>query len=134
MSRYHEVYAAWKNDPEEFWGKAAQDISWYKLWDKVFDPYMGEYGRWFVGSECNTAYNCLDRHVEAGRGNQPAIIYDSPITSKKRSITYAELTDEVIEAARASGNLPPQPDEDMLDDFEIDESEDETDEETGDLQ
>ena len=95
MSRYHEVYAAWKNDPAEFWGKAAQDISWYKLWDKVFDPYMGEYGRWFAGSQCNTAYNCLDRHVEAGRGDQPAIIYDSPITSTKRSISYAELTDEV---------------------------------------
>lgn len=95
MSRYHEVYAAWKNNPEEFWGKAALDISWYKLWDKVFDPYMGEYGRWFAGSQCNTAYNCLDRHVEAGRGEQAAIIYDSPITGVKQTITYAELTDQV---------------------------------------
>ena len=67
-SRYHEVYAAWKRDPEAFWAEAAREIDWYKPWDKVFDPYAGQYGRWFVGAECNTAYNCLDRHVERGRG------------------------------------------------------------------
>jgi len=100
MTSYHEVYAAWKNDPEAFWGQAAQEISWYKLWDKVFDPYMGEYGRWFVGSECNTAYNCLDRHVEAGRGDQPAMIYDSPITGSQRTLSYSELTDKVATFAQ----------------------------------
>ena len=67
-SRYHEIYAAWKQDPEVFWGVAAREIDWYKPWDRVFDPYAGQYGRWFVGAECNTAYNCLDRHVERGRG------------------------------------------------------------------
>ena len=67
-SRYHEVYASWKRDPEAFWAEAAREIDWYKPWDKVFDPYAGQYGRWFVGAECNTAYNCLDRHVERGRG------------------------------------------------------------------
>ncbi len=95
MSRYHEVYSAWKDDPEAFWAEAAKEISWFKPWDKVFDPYMGEYGRWFAGSECNTAYNCLDRHVEAGRGGQAAIIYDSPITNKKQTITYEQLRDKV---------------------------------------
>ena len=100
MSRYHEVYATWKQDPEAFWAKAAQEISWYKLWDKTFDPYMGEYGRWFAGAECNTAYNCLDRHVEAGRGDQPALIYDSPVTETKRTITYAELTHQVATFAQ----------------------------------
>ncbi len=55
MSRYHEEYARWRKDPEGFWAEAAQEISWYKLWDRVFDPYMGEYGRWFAGAECNTA-------------------------------------------------------------------------------
>ena len=93
MSRYHEVYATWKDDPEAFWAEAAKGISWYKHWDKVFDPYMGEYGRWFAGSECNTAYNCLDRHVEAGRGDQAALFYDSPITGAKRKISFAELQD-----------------------------------------
>ena len=48
-SRYHEVYAAWQRDPEAFWAEAARDIDWYKPWDKVFDPYAGQYGRWFVG-------------------------------------------------------------------------------------
>jgi propionyl-CoA synthetase len=95
MSRYHEVYGQWKVDPEGFWGEAARDITWYKLWDKVFDPYTGEYGRWFVGAECNTAYNCLDRHVEDGRGDQAALIHDSPVTDTKKTYTYSELTEEV---------------------------------------
>ncbi len=95
MSRYHEVYESWKRDPEGFWAKAAEEIDWYKPWEKVFDPEKGVYGRWFVGAECNTCYNCVDRHVKAGRGDQPAIIWDSPITGSKRIITYAELLDEV---------------------------------------
>ena len=95
MSRYAEVYASWKRDPEGFWADAARDISWYKLWEKPFDPHSGAYGRWFPGAECNTAYNCLDRHVERGRGDQPALIYDSPVTESTRTLTYAELTGEV---------------------------------------
>src|SRR6187431_1684977 len=94
-SRYHDIYAAWKKDPEVFWGVAAREIDWYKPWDKVLDPYAGQYGRWFVGAECNTAYNCLDRHVERGRGQQKALIYDSPVTNTTRAYTYAELRDEV---------------------------------------
>ena len=100
MTRYHEVYASWRSNPEEFWAKAAKDIAWYKLWDKVFEPYMGEYGRWFAGSECNTAFNCLDHHVEAGRGEQPAIIYDSPVTDTKQTITYAQLLHKVATFAQ----------------------------------
>ena len=94
-SRYHEVYAAWKADPQAFWAEAARDIDWINLWDKVFDPNAGEYGRWFTGAECNTAYNCLDRHVLRGRGQQKALIYDSPVTKTTKSYTYAELTHEV---------------------------------------
>jgi len=94
-SRYHEVYAAWQQDPEKFWAEAAREIDWYKPWDKVFDPYAGQYGRWFVGAECNTAWNCLDRHVERGRGRQKALIYDSPVTKTTRAYSYAELRDEV---------------------------------------
>ena len=99
MSRYHEVYESWKTDPQGFWAGAAKEIDWIKPWDKVFDPDMGVYGRWFAGAQCNTCYNCVDRHVEAGRGDQPAIIYDSPITGTKRTITYAELLDEVSRLA-----------------------------------
>lgn len=99
MSRYAEVYAASQRDPEAFWAEAAQDVTWYKRWDKVFDPYAGQYGRWFPGAECNTAYNCLDRHVEKGRGGQKALIYDSPVTKSQRSYTYSELTLEVATLA-----------------------------------
>ncbi len=99
MSRYHEVYASWQKDPDAFWADVAKDISWYKLWDKVFDPYMDEYGRWFAGAECNTAYNCLDRHVERGRGSQKALIFDSAYSKTSKSYTYAELTHEVATLA-----------------------------------
>ena len=94
-SRYHEVYAAWKRDPEGFWAKAASDIDWVKPAERIFDPAAGVYGRWFAGAVCNTCHNAVDRHVEAGRGEQPAIRYDSPVTGTKRDITYAQLRDEV---------------------------------------
>ncbi len=94
-SRYHEVYNSWKNDPEGFWAEAAKAIDWVKPADKIFDPDAGVYGHWFAGAECNTCYNCLDRHVEDGRADQAALIYDSPITGNKKTYTYAELLDEV---------------------------------------
>jgi propionyl-CoA synthetase len=95
ISRYPETYATWRRDPDAYWAEAAKSIDWFKLWDRVFDPYAGQYGRWFSGALCNTAYNCLDRHVLAGRGEQAALIYDSPITGAKRQFTYAEMTHEV---------------------------------------
>jgi len=94
MSRYHEVYESWRNDPEGFWAEAAREIDWYTPATRVLDPEMGIYGRWFVGAECNTCHNCLDRHVPE-RGDQPALIYDSPMAGAKRTYTYRELRDEV---------------------------------------
>ena len=94
-SRYHEVYARAQRDPEGFWAEAAQAIDWYQPARKVFDPAAGVYGRWFVGGSCNTCHNAVDRHVAAGRGTQAAIIYDSPVTGAKRTLSYAELLDEV---------------------------------------
>ncbi|WP_349358250.1 propionyl-CoA synthetase [Stappia sp.] len=94
-SRYHEVYEGWKRDPEGFWASAAAEIDWIKPWDTVFDASLGGYGQWFAGAECNTCYNCLDRHVERGRPGQPAIIYDSPITGKKATFTYEETLERV---------------------------------------
>jgi propionyl-CoA synthetase len=98
-SRYDTVYAKSQADPEAFWARAAEDIDWSKRWDKVFDAGEGVYGRWFVGAECNTCYNCVDRHVERGRADQAAIIHDSPITGSKRTITYADLLAEVTALA-----------------------------------
>ncbi|HET9902253.1 MAG TPA: propionyl-CoA synthetase [Xanthobacteraceae bacterium] len=94
-SRYHEVYARAQRDPEGFWGEAAQAIDWYEPAKKVFDPQMGIYGRWFVGGVCNTCFNAVDRHVRDGRGDQPAIIYDSPVAGAKRTLSFAALQREV---------------------------------------
>ena len=94
MSRYHEVYESWQRDPQGFWAEAAEAIDWSKRWDKVFDVVDG-LDRWFVGAECNTCYNCIDRHVENGRGDQAAVIYDSPVTGQVKTYTYRELLDEV---------------------------------------
>lgn len=103
-SQYHDVYAAWKADPQAFWAKAALEIDWFKPWDKVIDPYAGQYGSWFAGAQCNTAYNCLDRHVET-RGDQPALIHDSAVTGTKTTYTYKELTHEVATLAAVMVDL-----------------------------
>ena len=105
MSNYHKIYAGWKSDPEGFWGSVATEIDWYKPTDKVFDPEAGVYGHWFTGAQTNTCYNCLDRHVKNGRGEQAAIIYDSPITDTKRTISYDELLEEVSTFAAGLAGL-----------------------------
>ncbi len=60
---YQEIYNQWKQDPEGFWANAAEDIDWYKKWDKVLDDSEKPVYRWFQGGEVNTCYNALDRHV-----------------------------------------------------------------------
>ena len=93
--KYHDTYQHWQSDPQQFWANAAEHIDWDAPWEKIFDENRAVYGEWFVGATCNTCYNCLDRHVNNGRGDQPAIIYDSPITGAKRTYTYAQLLQEV---------------------------------------
>ena len=90
-SRYLEIYTRWQRDPTGFWGEAAGAIDWIERPKTVFDPKAGVYGRWFPDGVCNTCFNAVDRHVIAGRGTQPAIIYDSPVTGSKQVITYAAL-------------------------------------------
>jgi propionyl-CoA synthetase len=87
MSRYREVYAGWQRDPEGFWAEAAGAIDWSTPADRIFDPKLGVYGRWFVGGALNTCANAVDRHVAAGRGDQAAVIYDSPVTGTTRILT-----------------------------------------------
>ncbi|WP_195819383.1 propionyl-CoA synthetase [Roseobacter sp. MH60115] len=94
-SAYEQTYAAWKADPEGFWGTAAEQIDWFTSATSVFNPDMGVYGRWFDGATCNTCYNCLDRHVEAGHGDCIALIYDSPVTDTVSRFTFAEATAQV---------------------------------------
>lgn len=98
---YKSVYDGWKADPEAFWMKAAEAISWTKKPTYALDSSNAPLYEWFTDGEANTCYNALDRHVEAGRGDQTAIIYDSPITGVQRKISYAELTDQVAMLAGA---------------------------------
>jgi propionyl-CoA synthetase len=91
--RYEELHTRSISDPEGFWGDVASEIDWIKPWDTVLDSSNPPFYRWFKGGVLNTAYNAVDRHVEAGRGEQAAIIYDSPVTSTVQTITYAELLD-----------------------------------------
>ncbi|HHZ09016.1 MAG TPA: propionyl-CoA synthetase [Rhizobiales bacterium] len=104
-SRYHEVYESWKRDPEGFWADAASAIDWFRRWDKVFDADAGVYGRWFVGAECNTCHNAVDRHVAGGRAEQLALIHDSAVTGTQRRFTYRELKDEVTALAAVLQDL-----------------------------
>src|SRR5215211_2149205 len=104
MSRYYEVYERWKRDPQAFWAAAAADIDWYEGWREVFARVDG-LDRWFVGGRCNTCWNALDRHVERGRADQPALIYDSPVTGTKKTFTYRQLRDEVATFAAVLEDL-----------------------------
>src|SRR5882757_5859592 len=94
-SRYHEIYAGWRHDPEGFWAEAAGAIDWIEPPKQVFDPSAGVYGRWFTDGVCNTCWNAVDRHVMRGRGPQPAIVYDSPLAGTKRIIAYDRLLTEI---------------------------------------
>jgi propionyl-CoA synthetase len=102
MGKYAEIFQKSITDPEVFWGEAAEAIDWYKKWDKVLDDSNKPFYRWFTGGELNTCYNALDRHVNGGRANQLALIYDSPVTDTIQKFTYAELLDKV---ARFAGGL-----------------------------
>ncbi len=102
MGKYEEVFKRSIEDPDGFWGEAAEKISWYKKWDKVLDDSNKPFYLWFTGGELNTCYNCIDRHVEGGRGDQVAIIYDSPVTDTVQKITYREFLDQV---SRFAGGL-----------------------------
>jgi len=98
---YQEVYTRSMDDPEGFWAEAAKEIDWYKPWDRVLDDSNAPFYRWFSGGQLNTCYNALDRHVENGRADQAALIYDSPVTDTRKSYTYRELRDEVAAFAGA---------------------------------
>ncbi len=98
---YREIYAAWKADPESFWLEQAKAIDWDVAPTKaLFDKGNNLY-EWFADAKCNTCWNAVDRHVENGRAEQTAVIYDSPITGRKEHITFAELKTRVANLAGA---------------------------------
>jgi propionyl-CoA synthetase len=95
MARYKETHRRSLTDPEGFWGEAAKHIDWITPPAKVLDRSDPNFPRWFSGGVLNTCYNAIDRHVESGRADQPAIIYDSPVTGVQRTITYEQFLGEV---------------------------------------
>ncbi|WP_411956825.1 propionyl-CoA synthetase [Paracoccus homiensis] len=97
---YRDVYEGWKADPEGFWMQAAGQIDWDQAPSRAYFD-QGPAGEWFADARVNTCWNAVDRHVEAGRGDQLAIIHDSPITHSDRGITYRELRDRVASLAGA---------------------------------
>ncbi|HLD44892.1 MAG TPA: AMP-binding protein, partial [bacterium] len=88
---YQSAYDESITNPEAFWGEAAKEIQWHKPYDRVFDGSRSPFFSWFPGGELNTCYNCLDWHVEQGRSDQTAIIYDSPVANIIKKISYREL-------------------------------------------
>ncbi|MEQ8966709.1 MAG: propionyl-CoA synthetase [Azospirillaceae bacterium] len=101
MSRYAEMHRRSLEDPEGFWGQAAEAVDWDRRWDRVLDDSEAPFYRWFSGGRLNTCWNALDRHVAAGHGDRLALIYDSPITGTLARYTYAELTDATARLAGA---------------------------------
>ena len=95
MSKFAEIHQRSIKNAAEFWAEAAEGIDWETRWDRVLDDSNAPMYRWFPGGRLNTCYNAVDRHVENGRGDQAAIIYDSPVTGTQRRISYGELQNEV---------------------------------------
>ncbi|WP_299743623.1 AMP-binding protein [uncultured Tateyamaria sp.] len=98
---YRAEYDSWKADPEGWWMQAAEAIDWVKAPTKALSQRGEHLYDWFADAQVNTCWNAVDRHVEAGRGDQVAIIYDSPITGAKSKTTYAELQTQVASLAGA---------------------------------
>jgi propionyl-CoA synthetase len=105
LAGYDEVYRRSLEEPEAFWAEAAAAIDWVEPWARVLDRSRAPFFRWFVGGRLNTCHNALDRHVEGGRAEQLALIYDSPVTGAMAAFTYRQLRDRV---ARFAGALAAQ--------------------------
>lgn len=105
MGAYSDVYQGWREDPEAFWMKAAGDIDWIRKPSRALSAEKAPLYEWFADGEMNTCFNAVDRHVAAGRGDQAAIIHDSPITGTKSSISFSELQEAT---ARLGGALARQ--------------------------
>ena len=100
-----EAYARADADPEAFWADQAERLTWHQRWDRVLDWDNPPFAKWFVGGTLNAAYNCVDRHVEAGKGDQVALHWVGEPEDDTRDLTYAQLQDEVSQAANALTDL-----------------------------
>src|SRR5438034_3144958 len=105
MQRFEETYRRSLEEPDSFWAEAAAALDWDEPWQRVLDDSRAPFYRWFSGGRMNTCHNALDRHVDGGRADQPALVYDSPVTDTVKTFTYRELRDDV---ARFAGALAAQ--------------------------
>lgn len=103
--RLAATHARSLSHPAEFWAEAAERIHWFRRWDRVLDDSRAPLYRWFSGAEVNTCYNAVDRHVDLGRGEQTALIWDSPVSGNQRTLTYRTLQHEVATFAGAMQSL-----------------------------
>jgi acetyl-CoA synthetase len=99
------LYREAESDRLAFWGKQAERLAWDTPFTEVLDWSEAPFAKWFVGGKLNVAYNCVDRHVEAGHGDRVAIHWEGEPVGDQRNITYAELKDEVCRAANALTDL-----------------------------
>jgi propionyl-CoA synthetase len=95
MSGYEDAYRRWQENPQGFWRAASQMIHWSRGPEAILDPSQKPSPAWFPGGEPNTCFNAVDRHVQDGRSEQTALIYDSPVTGIVRRYSYRQLRDEV---------------------------------------
>ncbi|HET6173331.1 MAG TPA: propionyl-CoA synthetase [Gaiellales bacterium] len=102
---FDAIYGRSIDDPEAFWGEAARALDWDVPPRRVLDREAQPLASWFPDGQINTCHNALDRHADGGRGDQPALIYDSPVTETLRTYTYADLRDEVARLAGALRGL-----------------------------
>src|SRR5215472_12108925 len=98
---YRDAHRRALEDPDGFWSEQAAALHWERRWERVLDADRAPFYRWFTGGRINTCYNALDRHIEQGRGEQPALIYDSPVTGTVAQLSYRELRDRVAHFAGA---------------------------------
>lgn len=99
--KYADIYAQAQENPERFWSEQAAGIDWVKPASRALFTENAPFYEWFKDAQVNTCWNAVDRHVEAGHGARPAIVYDSPVTHQKAVITYEELRDRVASLAGA---------------------------------
>ena len=102
---YRAIHARSLADPEGFWGAAAEAIDWDRAPERVLDDRDAPFYRWFTGARLNTCFNALDRHADGGRGDQAALIHDSPVTGTVATWSYRELRDDVARVAGALADL-----------------------------
>src|SRR5947199_12227 len=103
LEDYERIYRESVEDPEKFWAAKAEELHWFKKWDKVLE-WKNPWAKWFVGGQLNLSYNCLDRHVQSWRKNKAALIWESE-PGEARTLTYQQLHREVKKFANVLKSL-----------------------------